>query len=100
MIFMVYVSHKREKVAIARKIKHASWKELAKKKKAQFEDMKDSIKADRVALMKKKEAVMYENPYGSGVFTFDLTFNSVHLLVDFWRILLLCFVIFKLYLTI
>merc|ERR1711892_243941 len=64
MIFMVYVSHKREKVAIAGKIKHASWKELTKKKKAQFDEMKDSIKADRVALTKKKEAVMYENPYG------------------------------------
>ena len=64
MIFMVYVSHKREKVAIARKIKHASWEEHTKKKKAQFDEMKEKIQADRASLMKKKEAVMYENPYG------------------------------------
>lgn len=64
MIFMVYVSHKREKVAIARKIKHASWEEHTKKKKAQFDEMKEKIQADRASLMKKKEVVMYENPYG------------------------------------
>jgi len=66
MIFMVYCNHKREKVAIARKLKKAHLEEKKSKTLEQFKAQKDRINADRDQLAQKKEAAeqLYENPYG------------------------------------
>lgn len=66
MIFMVYCNHKREKVAIARKLKKAHLEEQKANTMEEFKKQKERINADRDQLAQKKEAAeqLYENPYG------------------------------------
>ena len=66
LIFMVYCSHKLEKLSIARKLKKERLAELKCKTLADFKLQKAKIKKDREILSQKKNASakMFEHPNG------------------------------------
>ena len=66
VVFMVYCSHKQEKLKIARKLKLEQMGERKSKQLAQFKIQKSKIKQDREILAKKKGVSdkVFENPHG------------------------------------
>jgi len=66
MLFIVYTNHKREKVAVSRKVKHKALEAQRKQQKEELDLLREKIENDRKILEKKKEAAeqLYENPYG------------------------------------
>jgi len=67
MLYMVYVSHKQEKINISRKLKKAALEEEKAQHKKHFEAEKEKIQKDREDLLKKQEAQaqLYEMPNGA-----------------------------------
>ena len=66
VVFMVYCSHKQEKLKIARKLKLEQIEQRKAKQLAQFKIQKAKIKQDREVLSKKKDVSdkVFENPHG------------------------------------
>jgi len=66
MLYMVYVSHKQEKINISRKLKKAHLEEQKAKTKKEIEIKKQQNQKDREELKNKKDAhgQMYATPDG------------------------------------
>jgi len=66
MIFMVYCSHKQEKIVIARKLKKAAIAAEKEKTKKEIEVQLKKLKEDQETLARKKDVAeqLYETPHG------------------------------------
>lgn len=66
MIFMVYTSHKQEKIAIARQLKRAAINKEKEEIEKQFETKIKQLEEDRETLQKKRDVAdqLYETPQG------------------------------------
>jgi len=74
-LYMVYVSHKQEKINISRKLKKAHLEEKKTKAKKEIEAKKEQIQKDREELKSKKAAheQLYEMPDGRRFNSGELT---------------------------
>jgi len=79
MLYMVYVSHKQEKINISRKLKKAYIEEQKTKSKKEIEAQKEKIQKDREELTNKKAAheQLYEMPGGK-----RFTSNELRAILD------------------
>lgn len=74
MIFMVYCSHKQEKIVIARKLKKTALTEQKEATKKEIQQQIEKLKDDRETLARKKDVAeqLYETPHGKRITGRDL----------------------------